>query len=165
MLRARLRFETLQHLYEAAAGRSPRVDPGPAEILCPIRTRIAPAYATARQSYLCHRNGHRYGAVNDLWRTGPADTYPDHSDDRPSRVADRPELVELDRGVWMLPDLWRTPHVPNVGFVPQGAWGSCHGPPRGRMLASDMPIAGNPGDGHGWFRTSDLSRVKRALSH
>jgi hypothetical protein len=27
------------------------------------------------------------------------------------------------------------------------------------------PAAGLPDDGRGWFRTSDLSRVKRALSH
>jgi hypothetical protein len=29
----------------------------------------------------------------------------------------------------------------------------------------DASVAGDSGDGRGWFRTSDLSRVKRALSH
>ena len=29
----------------------------------------------------------------------------------------------------------------------------------------DDSFAGDSGDGRGWFRTSDLSRVKRALSH
>jgi hypothetical protein len=36
----------------------------------------------------------------------------------------------------------------------------------GSVLNSAIPVLmGFAGYGHGWFRTSDLSRVKRALSH
>ena len=38
-------------------------------------------------------------------------------DDRPPRVAGREQLVEVAEGVWILPDVERTPHVPNIGIV------------------------------------------------
>jgi HTH-like domain len=54
-------------------------------------------------------------------------------------------------------------------WAPMGT-GSANEPPRGR--SSDSPSndksparTGLPDHGRGWVRTSDLSRVKRALSH
>jgi glyoxylase-like metal-dependent hydrolase (beta-lactamase superfamily II) len=38
-------------------------------------------------------------------------------DQRPPLVADASQLIQITDGVWVLPDLGRTPHVPNIGFI------------------------------------------------
>jgi integrase len=63
--------------------------------------------------------------------------------------------------VWTLmrfaeePEHWADRHVPRAAFGPR------IDPTAGRRTSTNRRMS----DGRGWFRTTDLSRVKRALSH